>query len=292
MGYREDKISKRRLQSSYLTTIVSLSLVLFLLGLVGLLILNTRKLSDYVKENIGFSVIVEDNIKEVDLIRLKKNLDASVYVKSTEHITKEKAAESLKNDLGEDFVDFLGYNPLPVSIDVRLNADYANADSIEVIKKDLEAYPEVKELFYQPDIIELVNQNINKISFIILLFSSLLFFISAALINNTIRLSIYSKRFIIRTMQLVGATRGFIRKPFVIKGIIQGVIGGVIAIALLSGVVYSIQDEVLGVINFGDVTIMGSLFFLVILLGIILALISTWFAVNKYLKLRTDKLYY
>ncbi|PLX09234.1 MAG: cell division protein FtsX [Marinilabiliales bacterium] len=291
-GNKEEKISKRRLRSSYITTIVSLSLVLFLLGLIGLLILNTKKLSDYVKENIGFSVIVEDNIKEVDLIRLKKNLDASRFVKSTEHITKEKAAETLQKDLGEDFIDFLGYNPLPVSIDVRLKAPYANPDSIEVIKKELSTNKEIKELFYQPSIIDLVNKNVNRISIIILLFSALLFLISTALINNTIRLSVYSKRFTIKTMQLVGATRNFVRKPFLLTGILQGIISAIIAMMLLSGIIYIAQKEMVEIISFRDIEILGALFGIVLVIGIIITFTSTYFAVNRYLKLKSDSLYY
>lgn len=292
MATKEEKISRRRLQSSYVTTVVSLSLVLFLLGLIGLLLLNAAKLSDYVKENIGFSVIVEDNIKEVELIRLRKSLDASEYVKSTEHITKEKAAEELKAELGEDFVEFLGYNPLPVSIDVRLHADYANPDSLEMIKKDLEAYSEIKELYYQPSVVDLVNKNVRKISLILLGFSGLLFLISIALINNTIRLAVYSKRFIIKTMQLVGATKVFIRRPILLKGIIQGLISAIIAIILLGGIIYYAQNELQGVISFRDMEIIGSLFFMVILLGIIITYVSTYFAVTRYLKLKTDQLYY
>ncbi|PLX11221.1 MAG: cell division protein FtsX, partial [Marinilabiliales bacterium] len=213
MSKKETNITKRRLRSSYITSIISISLVLFLLGLLGLLVLNAKRLSDYVKENIGFSVILKENVKEVDVILLQKSLDASEYVKSTNYITKEEAAEELQQELGEDFINFLGFNPLLASIEVHLYAEYANQDSINFIEKDLQQYEQIKEVFYQKSLVSLVNENIRKISLIILIFSGLLLLVAITLINSTIRLSVYSKRFIINTMQLVGANRGFIRRP-------------------------------------------------------------------------------
>jgi cell division transport system permease protein len=288
---KESKTTKRQLRSSYATSIISISLVLFLLGLVGLLILNTKRLSDYVKENIGFSVIIKDNVKEVDVIRLRKTLDATNYVKSTEYITKEKAARELQEELGEDFIDFLGYNPLLASIDVKLYADYANPDSIYVIETDLQKFPQVKEVFYQKSLVHLVNENVRRISLIILLFSGLLFLIAVALINNTIRLSVYSKRFIIRTMQLVGATRAFIRRPFLATGALHGLLGSFIAIGLLVGFLYLVQNEFSEILSFQDFQLLAILFVLVIILGVLINYISTYFAVNKYLNIKKDDLY-
>jgi len=287
-----DKISKRKLRSSFITTIVSISLVLFLLGLSGLLILNSKKLSDYVKENIGFSVILKENVKEVDIIRLQKDLDATHYVKSTKYITKDEAAEDLKKELGEDFVEFLGFNPLLHSIDVKFYADYANTDSIAVIEKELTEYPQIKEVFYQKSLVHLVNENVKKISLVILIFSGILFFISFTLINNTIRLSVYSKRFIINTMQLIGATRSFIRWPFLLRSILHGIIGAFIAIGMLIAIIYFAQKELKEVVSFQDIELVGILFLLVILLGILITWVSTFFAVNKYLRLKTNDLYY
>jgi cell division transport system permease protein len=292
MGKKEHKINKRRLRSSYATSIISISLVLFLLGLVGLLVLNTKRISDYVKENIGFSIILKEDIKEVDIIRLQKILDAKPYIKSTEYITKDRAAKELQEELGEDFVNFLGYNPLLSSIDIKLYANYANTDSIEVIENDFQAFPEIKEVFYKKSLIQEINDNVNKISLIILSFSGLLFLISLALINNTIRLSVYSKRFIINTMQLVGATRKFIRRPFLFKSAIHGTYGALLAILLIIGVLYFIQNEFHEIISFDDVTILGVLFGIVILLGIVISTTSTFFAVNKYLNIKRDYLYY
>ncbi len=292
MTKAETKLSKRKLRSSYLTSVVSISLVLFMLGLMGLLILNAKKLSNHVKENVGFSVILKNDVKEVDMIRLQKNLDASDFVKSTEFITKEKAAQDLQKDLGEDFINFLGYNPLLASIEIKLNANYANNDSLSVIEKKLRTYPQIKEVFYQKNLINLINENIKRLGLIILLFSILLLFISIALINNTIRLTIYSKRFLINTMQLVGATRRFIRAPFIGRSVVHGIVGAIIAVSLLSVLIYFVQRELTGLLLFQEIDIIAILFLSVMMLGIFIALVSTYVAVNKYLRIKTDDLYY
>lgn len=224
MARQEDKYTRRRLQSSYITTVVSISLVLFMLGLLGLIIFHAKKLSDYVKENIGFSIIMKENVKEAGIIKLQKTLDATDYIKSTEYITKEQAAKEFTEELGEDFTSFLGYNPLLPTIEVRFKAAYANNDSLSVIKDKILADENVKEVFYHESLVNVVNKNVRKIGIIIFGFSALLLIIAIALINNTIRLSVYSKRFIIRSMQLVGATRQFISKPFILKGVLQGII--------------------------------------------------------------------
>ncbi len=292
MSKQEVKFSKRRLRSSYMTTIVSISLVLFLLGLLGLIGFHAKKLSEFVKENIGFSVMMKDEVKEARIIELQKSLDLTAFVKSTEYITKEKAAADLSKDLGEDFIGFLGYNPLLPSIDVRLEAEYANIDSLAIIEQQLMKNPNVKEVFYQKSLVHLVNQNIRKISFVLLGFSALLLIISIALINNTIRLSVYSKRFLIKSMQLVGATQFFIRKPFVINGIIHGLIAALIAIILLLGILYFSQKEIPEMINLQDIDLFLSLFGFVTLLGIIISWLSTYLAVRKYLRSKTDDLYF
>jgi len=263
-----------------------------MLGVLGLLILNAQRLSEYVKENIGFSIILKENVKEVDVILLQKSLDAAEYVKSTKYITKEQAAKELQEDLGENFIDFLGYNPLLASIEVHLYADYANPDSIRIIENDFQQYEQIKEVFYQKSLVSLVNENIRKISFIILVFSGLLFLIAIALINNTIRLSVYSKRFIINTMQLVGATRGFIRRPFLYRSVWQGIVAALFAIGLLTGVLYLAQNEFEEVVSFQDVEIIGILFLGVLVIGIVINWLSTFFAVSKYLRMNVDKLYY
>ena len=195
MGRQEDKYNRKRLNSSYITTIVSITLVLFMLGLLGLIVLHAKKLSDYVKENIGFSIIMKENVKEAGIIKLQKILDATEYVKSTEYITKEEAAKEFEEELGEEFTSFLGYNPLLPTIEVRFKAEYANNDSLTIIKEKILENSNVKEVFYQESLVDVVNKNVRKIGFIILGFSTLLLIIAIALINNTIRLSVYSKRF-------------------------------------------------------------------------------------------------
>ena len=292
MQKKQQTITKRKLRSSYATSIISISLVLFLLGLIGLLLLNAKRLSIHIKENIGFSVILKDEAKEVDIIRLQKNLDAKDYVKSTDYITREEAASETADELGEDFIEFLGYNPLPASIDVKFYADYANPDSIAAIEKELQKFEEVDEIMYHESLIHLVNENVRKISLIILAFSAVMFFIAVALVNNTIRLSVYARRFLINTMQLVGATGSFIRKPFLLRSAGHGIYAAIIAILLLVGVIYLIQQEFMEVISFEEIDILGILFLLVIILGIILNWVSTYFAINKYLRMKSDDLYY
>ena len=292
MAENEEKYSKRKLKTSYLSTIVGITLVLYMLGLLGLIVMHAKKLSDYVKENIGFTVFFNDDVNEADIIQLQKSLDARAYIKSTEFITKEKAAKNLQKDLGEDFVGFLGYNPLSASVDVRLKADFANADSLTVLENELVKNKNVKEVSYQKSLVTSVNENLQKISFIILGLSCLLLIIAIAMINNTIRLSVYSKRFLIRTMQLIGATEAFIRKPFLLKGTVQGIFGSVVAIVLLVLTLFFAQKEIPELQELQDAALFIKLFIFVTVLGIIISWISTYLAVRKYLKIKTDFLYY
>jgi cell division transport system permease protein len=292
MANKEERLNRRRLTSSFITTIVSMTLVLFMAGLLGLIVLHSKRLSDFVKENIGFSVIINENVKEAEVIQLKKTLDAATYVKSTEYITKEKAASDFTKELGEDFIKFLGYNPLLPSIDVRLKAEYANNASMEKIEKELLKNKNIKEVYYQKSLVDLVNQNVKRISFFILGFSLLLLIIAIALINNTIRLSVYSKRFLIRSMQLVGATQRFIRKPFIIRGISNGIVSAGVALAMLAMVIYFLNKQLPDLMSLQDIDMYLILAGFVILLGFILSFISTYFAVRKYLRIKTDNLYY
>ena len=292
MGKQEEKYNRKRLQSSYLTTIVSITLVLFMLGLLGLIILHAKKLSDYVKENIGFSIIMKENVKEAGIIKLQKILDATEYVKSTQYVTKEEAAKEFEEELGEEFTSFLGYNPLLPTIEVRFKAEYANNDSLTIIKEKILENSNVKEVFYQEPLVDVVNKNVRKIGVIILGFGGLLLIIAIALINNTIRLSVYSKRFLIRSMQLVGATHNFISRPFIWKGILHGIIGAFNSIVLLAGIIYFSQRELPELINLQDIDLFLSLFGIVILLGIIISWLSNLMAVRKYIRLKTDSLYY
>jgi len=287
----KDYTIQRRLTASYFTSVVSITLVLFLIGLAGILILNAKKLSDYVRENIGISVFLNDDAREVDIFSLQKTLDAKRYVKETRYITREKAAEEFQQELGEDFVEFLGYNPLPSSIDVKLLAPYANPDSFAVLEKEFRAYPLVADVAYQKDLVYAVNLNIRKISLSILIFSILLFLIAVTLINNTIRLTVYSKRFIIRTMQLVGAHHYLIRRPFLIKGVTQGVVAAFLAMVLLLAAIFIAEQQLEGLFSFQDFRILGIIFAVILVIGVLIAWFSTLLSVNKYLNMKTDNLY-
>jgi cell division transport system permease protein len=287
----EDSRAARKTKTIYISTVISISLVLLMVGLLGLILVHGRKLSNYVKENIVLNVIINEGTKEVDVLQLQKQIEANNYVKSTQYISKELAARNLTQDLGEDFIKFLGYNPLLSSIDVYMKADYANNQSIDVLSKQLQKNPMINEVRYQKSLVDMINQNIRTISLVILGFGSVLLIIAVALINNTIRLAIYSQRFIIKSMQLVGATRGFIRKPFINYGILHGFIAGLIAIILLVLTLYFAQKEIPELVILTDFTEFGIVFLGVIGVGILISGISTYFAVTKYLGLKTQDLY-
>jgi cell division transport system permease protein len=291
MPKNETKIEQRRLRSSYITSTISISLLLLLLGSVGLLLLKTRQLSNYVKENIHFKVILQENLPEVEIFRIQKSLDARLYVKETKYITKEQAAAELQEALGEDFVQTLGYNPLLPTIEVKFLASYANNDSIPIIERDLKEFEGIKEVYYQKNLIQSVNDNIKLISLYILVFSALLLLIALTLIHNTIRLAIYSNRFIIRTMQLVGATSRYIRRPFLLRSAVQGFIAALLANMTLTIIVYFLQKQIEGMQFLNDIVLLLILYGIVIIVGIFLNWISTFFAVSKYLNIETDKLY-
>ncbi|MBL7138394.1 MAG: cell division protein FtsX [Bacteroidales bacterium] len=291
MRYNEQNYQRRRLTTSYVTTVISITLVLFMLGLLGMLVLHAKKLSDYVKENIGFSIMIKEGVKEAEIFELQKKLDKEEYVKTTEYITRERAASEFSDELGEDFVGFLGYNPLLPSIELRLKASFANPDSVRLIEKRLIAYQGVKEVDYHKSLVDKINQNVERISLVILSFSLILLLISIALINNTIRLAVYSKRFLIRSMQLVGGTQKFIQRPFLAKAILNGFLSSVIAIGLLLLILYLANREMPELLEFQDMELFGILFLLVIMLGILISWISTFFAVRKYLRMKTDSLY-
>lgn len=291
MSRNENIRYSRRIRSSYITSIISISLVLLLLGMVGLLLINGRNIRKQVMESIGFNVILKENVKEADIYQLQKILDSREFILSTEYITKEEAALETEQMLGEDFIRFLGYNPLPPSIRVRLHQPWANPDSVLLIEQDLLKYDSIEEVYYKKSLLYAVNENIRQITLVILGFSILLTLISVTLINNTIRLTIYAKRFVINTMQLVGATRRFIRIPFLFRSAVIGFTGSLVALALLFGLIYLLQDEFEGVISLKDYDMLALLALGVILIGLVINWVSTFFAVNKFLNMKTDKLY-
>jgi cell division transport system permease protein len=287
----EKKAGTGRLRASYITSIISITLVLFMLGLLGMIIMHGKKLSDYVRENISVSVMLKDNVDDELVMNYMKRLQKTSYVKEAVFITREQAAKDLSNELGEDFVQFLGYNPLPASMDLQLKADYANTDSIARIEKQLLTSNLVKEVVYQKSLIDQVNSNISKITMVILSFSLILLVISIILINNTIKLSIYARRFLIRSMQLVGATENFIRLPFIRKSIIHGIIAAILAILLLIITLYAARQRIPEIAVLEDMTQFAVFFAGVLVLGVILSAFSTWISVNKFLRMKVDNLY-
>jgi len=292
MKKTENGTSKTKLKSSYVTLVVSVSLVLFLLGILGLVLINAKELSDYFRESLSFSVILDDDAKEADIRMLQKDLDAKYYVKSTEYVSKDVAAAKMKEDLGEDFISFLGDNPLPSSIDVYLVSNYTSPDSVTKIEKYILEYPFVKEVYYQESLLFLINENIRKISLFLLVISVFLFLIALTIINNTIRLAVYSRRFIIRTMQLVGATRSFIRRPFIIQSAFHGFLAALIAMTLLMILLYFVEREFFVMFTLESTKLLILLGGAVIIIGIMINMISTFFSVNRYLDISEDKLYY
>lgn len=287
----EDSRASKKTKTIYVSTVISISLVLLMVGLLGLILVHGKNLSNYVKENIVLNVIINEGTKEVDVLALQKQIEANNYVKSTQYISKELAARNLTQDLGEDFIKFLGYNPLLSSIDVYLKADYANNQSIEILSKQLQKNPMINEVRYQKSLVDMINQNIRTISLVIFGFGAVLLIIAIALINNTIRLAIYSQRFLIKSMQLVGATRGFIRKPFIMYGLLHGLIAGLIAIILLILTLYFAQQQIPELVILRNYYEFALVFLGVIGVGILISSLSTYFAVTKYLSLKIYDLY-
>jgi cell division transport system permease protein len=244
-----------------------------------------------VRENIGITIYLRDDVKDADIKRLQKSLDASRFVKTTEFVSKEEAAEILQQDLGEEFVEFLGYNPLSSSIDIKMKAEYAHPDSLAWIEADLLENPKIRDVAYHKDLLSAVNENIRKITLVLVSFSVMLLFVAVALINSTIRLAIYSRRFIIRSMQLVGATSGFITRPFVMRSLINGLYGSLIAIVLIGMVVFSVSKQMPELYDVSDMPIYALVIGGVVALGLIISWLSTAMAVRRYLRLKTDQLY-
>lgn len=278
---------------SYAMSLMSITLVLFLLGVFVLFLIHARQLSNHIKENVGFEIVMNSNVKEANILRLQKELDAMPAVKSTEYITKEEAISRLSEDLGEDFQQWLGTeaNPLLPSIDVRFHADYANNDSIALLEKQLRENTDVKDVYYQKSLVDLINHNVNRVATVLMIVSIVLLVIAIALIRNTIRLSIYSKRFLVRSMQLVGATESFIRRPFLKSGVSQGFFGGILADLLLFLILYGVSKRIPGLTLLQEPVMIASIFVGIIVLGIILAWFSTRLALDKFLKANLDKLY-
>lgn len=287
-----ERYQKRRLISSYFSVVLSITLVLFLLGVLGLLILNTRNLANHFKEQVALTVFLKDDARDFEISQLQKSIALADYAKSVVFVSQEEAAERFSKEIGEDFVGFIGDNPLQNSIDVHIKADFVEPEKLEAIAAELNAKDVVSEVSYDKPLIALLNENVKKISIGILIASGILTLIAVLLINSSIRLSIYSKRFIIKTMQMVGATKSFIRKPFILTNVKLGIAGAVMAILVLASCIYYIdlrlpelqldEEPLKLIIIFGGILV----------LGVLISLISTFFATQRFLNLRTDDLYY
>ncbi|MBK6399394.1 MAG: ABC transporter permease [Bacteroidetes bacterium] len=283
MHLDQPKEGNKRLRSSYASSIISVSLVLFMLGLLGLLILDANKISDYVKEHIQLNVYLQENVSQQDLNMFLQALNESDFVRSARYVSKEEALDSLKKELGEGAMGMIDNNPLPATIDINLKASYANPDSLKRIKDQLSSIRLVQEVAYQQTEIKKMNENFRTVAMVILIF--------CILINNTIRLAMYSKRFLIKSMQLVGATKGFIRWPFLKKGFVHGFYAGIISSILVGVIIYFIHTQFPDFGQLSDLKLIGILFGGMIAIGILLSGLSTFFAINRYLRLHGDELY-
>jgi len=292
MGRSFEQYQKQKLISSYFSVVLSIGLVLFLLGVLGLLVINTKKMADHFKEQVTVSIFLKDEAKDSETDQLRKTLAMAEHTKSATYVSKEEAAEKHSAEIGEDFQDFLGYNPLKNSIDLQLHADYVTPEEIELIAADLSEKSYVEEVSYDKPLVGLLSENVKRISFWILVASGIFTFIAFLLINSSIRLSIYSKRFIIKTMQMVGATKTFIRLPFIWTNVKLGMLGAIMAMLALGATLFYMDKTFPELMLFEDLEMLAVVFSSVFLLGILISLVCTYFATQRFLNLRTDELYY
>lgn len=291
MKPNDNKFKLRSYRAAYGTTVLSITLVLFILGVFALVLIQARELTNFVRENIGLQIELNDSATDEMISGILLHLDSQRYTAGTKFVSKEEAAKELAADLGEDFIDFIGYNPLPNTIELFLNSEFIVGDSIAAIKRQLLGFPEIRTINYQENLLELVNQNINRLGKGILFFSILLLIVSVLLIHNTIRLAVYAKRLLIKSMLLVGATQWFIRKPFVLNGLLQGFLSGVLAVALLWSFILFARTKIpeLQMLEITDLIWLLSV--AMILFGLLVSWVSTYFAIKKYLKINSEDLY-
>ncbi len=291
MGKKESNILFRRLIHSYLSSVISISLVLFLVGIAGIVAANAKGVSDFFKENITLSAIMNVEVNEVEAEGVAKKFSKKRYVKSVDIISKEQGVKEMKEMLGEDFLNVFETNPIPVSLDIQVNAEYFSKDSLAMIQKDLQKEKLVAEVVYQESLVDLLNANLEKVGLVLGVFILLLMFISFVLINNTVRLNVYSKRFTIHTMRLVGATKGFICRPFAGQAFFQGIISSSIAVLALIGVMYVVRNEFYQLFELLDVRMLGLVLLCVIAIGVLICVISTVIVVRRMVSLTNDELY-
>jgi len=287
-----ERYQKRRLVFSYISVIISITLVLFLLGGLGIIVINTKKVADHVKEKVVLSVYLKDTAKDIEIKQLQKTLAMAEYTKSSVFVSKDAAAKEHSQEIGENFMDFLGYNPLQNSIDVYLKADYVSPIKTKEISDEISSKSFIDEVTYDQPLITLLNDNIKRISLWILIISGVFTFIAVLLINSSIRLSVYAKRFTIKTMQMVGATKRFVRRPFVWRSVRLGILGALLALIGMAVVLYYLNKQFPDLALLNDKLLIGVLFLGVFFLGVFITWISTYFATQRFLNLRTDELYY
>lgn len=292
MAKNESNILYRRLLRSYFSSVISISLVLFLAGMVGVLVVNARSVSNYFKENITVTAILNVEADEADASGLADELEKTGYIKGVRIVTKEEGVEEMKEILGEDFMDVFEVNPIPVSLELQVAADHVLMDSLAVIEEALRGYPAVDDVVYQQSLVELLNANLERIGLVAGIFVLLLLFISVVLINNTVRLNVYAKRFTIHTMRLVGATKGFITRPFVGQAFFQGLISGAIADVFILCALYLIRNEFYQLFTLFDAMLLGLVMVAVVLLGMIICMVSTSAGVRSLISLNRNELYY
>ena len=292
MSKAENKIMRRRLMNAYLSSVISISLVLLLVGVASLLLVNAKSVSDYFKENMQVSVMMKQNVSDESALEFKERLEDERYIKSTVFISKEQGQRELAAQLGEDFLDVFETSPIPVSIDVTLEADYVSADSLEMVRAEISESSLVDEVVYQTSLVDALNANLSRISLILSIFIGLLLFISFVLINNTVRLNVFARRFTIHTMKLVGATRSFIRAPFLVQSAFQGIFAAFIAIIILLGLMFLMRSEFSQLFEIFRLDLLLVVIGIVIASGLVICLASTYFVVNKLISLRKDELYY
>lgn len=292
MAREERGIIGRRLRSAYLSTVISISLVLLLVGVASLLIVNARSVSDYFKENMQISVMLKQNVGEKAAKDYLLDISSERYIKSAEYVSVEQGEKEMAELLGEDFLDVFESSPIPISIDVTLKADYVSSDSLEVVKNEISASPIVDEVVYQPSLVEALNANLSRISLVLGVFIALLLFVSFVLINNTIRLNVYARRFTIHTMKLVGATRSFIRAPFLLQSAFQGIFSAMIAILGLIGLLFLMRSELAQLFEIFSLKLLLAVMAIVLASGLLICMVSTYFVVNKLISLNKDDLYY
>lgn len=292
MSKRENKMMRRRLRSAWLSTVLSISLVLLLVGIASLLLVNARGVSDYFKENMQVSVLMKPDISDAQTLEYQVVLDSLHFVHSTEFISKAQGTREMEQMLGEGFLDIFEASPIPASINVTLKADYVTPDSLEVLKSVIMESPLVDEVQYQQSLIEALNSNLEKISLVLGIFILLLLFISFVLINNTVRLNVFARRFTIHTMKLVGATRSFIRGPFMVQAVFQGIFSAFIAIVLLLAALFVIRNEFAQLFEIFSKELLLLVIGIVLVSGVLICSISTYFVVNKLVASGKDELYY